>query len=81
MQAREAVLTAFLLLGGFLVGLVIGRWWALLAAVVVGLWITAVTEVEVPHSVLGVGYAAISEVGIAAGLAVRRGTSRSRANG
>jgi hypothetical protein len=57
-----------LLAGGFVVGLLVGRWFALLAAVGIG----RTTEVELPHWFLGLGYAAVAAVGIAAGLGVRR---------
>jgi hypothetical protein len=34
--------------GGFLLGLIIGRWWALAAAVGVGLWLGLTQEIEIP---------------------------------
>jgi hypothetical protein len=61
-----------LLAGGFVLGVAVGRWWALLAAVALGAWIAAATHVdEVPHWFLGLGYAVISGVGIAAGVGSR----------
>ena len=54
----------------------IGRWWALLLALVPGIWVTAVEEVEVPGWILGLSYAAIAAAGIAAGVATRRIASR-----
>jgi hypothetical protein len=66
------VVEAVLLVGGFLVGLMVGRWWALIAALAVGAWIAAVSEVEVPSLYLGVVYAVLSGLGIAAGISLRR---------
>jgi hypothetical protein len=51
---------------------VVGRWWALLAAVALGVWIGLVEEVEVPGWFLGAGYAVLAAGGIALGVAVRR---------
>jgi hypothetical protein len=53
-------------------GLLVGRWWTLLAAVGIGAWIGRTTEVELSHWFLGLGYAAVAAVGIAGGLGVRR---------
>jgi hypothetical protein len=66
------VVEAVVLSGGFLVGLLVGRWWALLAAVGLGVWIAATVDVEVPAWFLGLGYAAIAGVGIAAGVGARQ---------
>ena len=59
-------------MGGLVVGLVVGRWSALLAAGAVGVWIAIVEEVEVPGWYLGAAYAAISGLGIALGVFLRR---------
>ena len=65
----EAILVA----GGLVLGLAIGRWWALVAAVVLGVWIAAVTHVdEVPHWFLGMAHAVLAGLGIAAGVTMRR---------
>jgi hypothetical protein len=58
--------------GGFIIGLVLGRWWALLASVGIGLWIGLGEEVEVPGWYLGLAYAALSGLGIALGILLRR---------
>jgi hypothetical protein len=58
--------------GGVVLGLIVGRWWTLAAAVAVGIWITATAEVEVPSWILGVGYSVLSAAGIAAGVLIRR---------
>jgi uncharacterized membrane protein YdjX (TVP38/TMEM64 family) len=62
---------AVLLAGGFVLGVAVGRWPALLAAVALGAWIAAATHVEVPHWFLGLAYTVISGVGIAAGVWLR----------
>jgi membrane protein implicated in regulation of membrane protease activity len=62
---------------GLLLGLVLGRWWALIAAAGVGIWIGLTTDVdEVPPWFLGMMYALIAAVGIGIGIAVRRRTQR-----
>jgi len=66
------------LAGGLVAGLALGRWWVLVASVGVGLWIAFTEEVEVPGVVLGVGYAALSALGIASGVLLRRRLSRVR---
>jgi hypothetical protein len=53
-------------------GLLVGRWWALLVAPVVGAWIALVEEVEVPGWILGVAYGALAAVAIGAGVTLRR---------
>jgi hypothetical protein len=61
-----------LLAGGFVLGLVLGRWWALLASAALGLWVGLTEEVEVSGSYLGLVYAAISGLGITLGVLLRR---------
>jgi hypothetical protein len=64
----ELVLIAF----GVIVGLAVGRWWALLAAVALGAWIGLVSEVdEVAPWFLGLGYGVLAGAGIVAGVLVR----------
>ena len=58
--------------GGLVLGLVLGRWWALLASVGLGLWVGLTEEIEVSGSYLGLVYAAISGLGIVVGLVLRR---------
>jgi hypothetical protein len=67
------MIQALLIVGPFVGGFVIGRWWAPLAAVPIGVWIASVTGVdEVPHWYLGVAWAVIFGGAIAAGVAFRR---------
>ena len=61
-----------LIVGGLVLGLVLGRWWALLASVGLGLWVGLTEEIEVSGSYLGLVYAAISGLGIVLGIVLRR---------
>ena len=68
-----------LIAAGFTLGLLVGRWWALTAAIGFGVWVAIVSEVvEVPGWLLGLWYGAIGCVGICTGIAVRRGIHRLR---
>jgi hypothetical protein len=58
--------------GGLVVGLVVGRWWALVVPAGFGVYIALVSKVEVPPVLLGAVYAAISALGVAAGVFLRR---------
>ena len=63
---------------GFLLGIAVGRWWAVLVAAGFGIWVWAVTDVdEVPAWFLGVAFAALGALAIAAGVALRRAARRS----
>jgi hypothetical protein len=67
------VLYVTLVFGGLILGLIVGRWWALAAAAALGAWIAVSTEVdEVPGWFLGAGYAVLTGVGVAAGVTGRR---------
>jgi hypothetical protein len=56
--------------GGFLIGPVVGRWWAVLAGIAFGGWIGVTTSVdEVPHWLLGLLYGVLAVGGIILGLA------------
>jgi hypothetical protein len=58
---------------GLVVGVIVGRWWALGAAVAVGAWIALSTGVdEVPPWFLGLIYAAFTGAGIMLGIILRR---------
>jgi hypothetical protein len=72
------VIVPVLLAAGFILGLLIGRWWALTAAVGFGVWVAVVSEVEVPGWLLGLGYGAIGCVSIGTGIVVRRAFNRLR---
>jgi hypothetical protein len=74
---NSRILVAVLIGAGFLLGLILGRWWALLACLGVGLWIGVSEEVEVPGWFLGFAYAALSALGVALGVVLRRSLARS----
>jgi hypothetical protein len=64
-----------LVLAGLILGLAVGRWWTLVAAAGIGVWIAVVSEVdEVPAWFLGAAYAVLAASGIAVGVAVRKRT-------
>jgi hypothetical protein len=69
-----------LIAAGFILGLLVGRWWALTAAIGFGVWVAIVSEVEVPGWFLGLWYSAIGCVGIGTGIAVRRAIHRLEAH-
>lgn len=56
---------------GVVIGLVVGRWWALVAAIAFAAWIWRTMEVEAPSWVLALGYGGIAALGIAGGVVVR----------
>lgn len=66
---------------GVVVGLLVGRWWALLAPLGIFLWIGTSSEVEVSPWLLGLVYAGIIAAGIAVGVLVRAAIRRSRPSG
>lgn len=54
------------------VGLAVGRWWALLAAVALGVWIGLVSGVDaVAPWLLGLGYGVLAGAGIVVGVLAR----------
>jgi len=68
----QGMLPLVLIVAGFVVGIAFGRWWALLAAVAIGLWVGMTEEVEVSGWVLGFGYGLLSGLGVAGGVMARR---------
>jgi hypothetical protein len=66
------VIVPVLIAGGLVLGLVIGRWWALLGAVAVAAYVAVISEVEVSRWVLAFGYGAIAAASVAAGVLLRR---------
>jgi hypothetical protein len=66
------VLLPAVVAGGLVLGLVIGRWWALLGAVGVAVWLAVVSEVEVSRWFLAAAYGVAAAVSIAAGVLLRR---------
>jgi len=70
------VVVSVLLAAGFIVGLAVGRWWALIGAVVIGIAVGFTSEVEVSPIVLGVGYGLVSAFATPMGVALRRTIGR-----
>ena len=61
-----------------MLGLLVGRWWAVAAAVGVGLWIGIAEEVEIPGWLYGLIAGLIAAGGIIVGVFLRRRLLRSR---
>jgi hypothetical protein len=61
---------------GFILGVLVGRWWALAPALGFAVWIAIASEVEVPGWFLGLGYGVIGCASIASGIVVRRAIHR-----
>jgi hypothetical protein len=57
---------------GFFLGLIVGRWWTLLAAVAFGAWIWVVSDLEVPSWFAALVYGGATAVTISLGVFVRR---------
>jgi hypothetical protein len=73
------VLYPLVVVGGLALGLIVGRWWTLAAAVGIGAYVTVGTEVdEVPGWFLGAAYGALAATGITVGVALRRSRPRRR---
>jgi hypothetical protein len=65
-----------ILAAGLVLGFAVGRWWALTGAVALGVWAGTVSELEVPAWFIGLVYAGLAAIGIAAGVLGRRLVSR-----
>ena len=65
-----------LVAAGLALGFVVGRWWAFTGAIVVGVWAGTVSELEIPGWYLGLVYAGLAAIGIAAGVLGRRLVAR-----
>lgn len=66
------MLESALFLIAFAFGLAVGRWWALWAALALGIVVWSSVEVEVSHLFLGVFSGAIAATGIAGGVGLRK---------
>lgn len=63
------MLYLILVVAGLFLGLAVGRWWTLVAAVGIGVWVAVASEVdEVPPWFLGAAYAVLAASAIASGL-------------
>ena len=69
------MLYLILVVAGLFLGLAVGRWWTLVAAVGIGVWVAVASEVdEVPPWFLGAAYAVLAASAIAVGIVVRKRT-------
>jgi uncharacterized membrane protein YccC len=67
------VLYLIFVVAGLMLGLALGRWWTLIAAAGIGIWIAVASEVdEVPPWFLGAAYAVLAASAIAVGVVVRK---------
>ena len=74
---NSSILVVVLIGAGLAVGLILGRWWALFACAAVGVWVGMSAHLdEVPGWFLGLEYAALSGLGVAAGVLFRRQLAR-----
>ena len=64
--------------GGFTVGLLVRRWWALVLPAGLGVWIALESELEVPGWFLGLVYGALGAAGVGLGILVGRRLTRRR---
>ena len=73
------MLYLIVVVAGLILGLAVGRWWTLIAAAGIGVWIAIVSEVnEVPPWFLGAAYAGLAASGIVVGVVVRKRTRLGR---
>lgn len=70
-DVRNIVIPA-LLVGGFVLGMSLGRWWALIGAVAVGIYFGIWSEVEVPGWYYGLASAFVTGASTTVGVLVRR---------
>ena len=61
-----------LIVAGFVLGIAVGRWWALPAALALGLLVGVTEETEVSGWVTGAYVALPAAIGIASGVVTRR---------
>jgi ABC-type multidrug transport system permease subunit len=67
-----------LIVAGFVLGFATGRWWALVGALALGLWVGMTEEVEVPGLIIGLYIGLPAGLGIASGVVSRRLLARRR---
>jgi hypothetical protein len=72
------VLPTVLVAAGFLIGMVVGRWWALLVAAGAGVWVALIDETVLDGWFVGGLWASFAAVGICAGILARRLVTRAR---
>jgi hypothetical protein len=67
---------ALLIVAGLMLGAMVGRWWAVLAAVVLGVWIALNSPLDLPGWFVGSIYGGAAAAGIAGGVALRKRAQR-----
>jgi hypothetical protein len=67
-----SIVVVALVAAGLVVGFLVARWWALLAAAALGVVIALTEEVEVAGWWLGLAYSGLAALGIVAGIVLRR---------
>jgi hypothetical protein len=65
------VVAAALVAGGLILGLIVGRWWALTAAAAVWLVIALTGDFDGPAWAVGIGMALLAALGVAIGVLIR----------
>jgi hypothetical protein len=70
------VIAPMIIGAGFILGVLVGRWWALAPAAALGVWIGIVSEVEVSGWFLGFMYGVVGCLSIGTGVVVRRAIHR-----
>jgi hypothetical protein len=65
------VFAAALVAGGLIVGLIVGRWWALIAAPAVWLVVALTGDFHGPAWAVGIGMALLAALGLAVGVVIR----------
>jgi hypothetical protein len=73
---NAALVLPLLLVVGFALGALTGRWWALLAPAAFAVYVTVESEVEVPSWFLGLGYGLIGGLAVVGGVLLRRFANR-----
>jgi hypothetical protein len=61
-----------LVAAGFVLGFPIGRWWTLVPALGLGVWVALTEDAEVPGVWLGLVYGGLAALAIVAGIFARR---------
>jgi hypothetical protein len=67
-----------IIVAGFALGVAIGRWWALLAALALGLFAGVTDETELADWAMGIFFGLTAALGIVSGVVTRRLLARRR---
>jgi hypothetical protein len=73
MPIQDAIAPVMFIGGGFIVGLLTGRWWVLLVCLIPGVWAgVTYTSLEVNSWWFGVVFGAMTALGVLLGVGTRR---------